>query len=133
MNGIAHTLAVTVPVARVPAALNPVPNVIVYDVVVFVNIRRVTIVPAGGTVLVYVVVTVGVTFTTLSDANPIAVDPLANVLYPPTITPVVVILRDAVTEPFVDILPFVGVTVKFTVVFIFVAEGDPFRTLDNTG
>jgi hypothetical protein len=127
VNGIAHTLAVTVPVTRVPAALNPEPNVIVYDVVPDVNTRRVTFVPASGTVVVYVVVAVGVTLTTVSPANPIAVDPLAKATYPPAIT-----VSDLMF-PFVEMAPVAGATVKFDDVVTFVAAGDPLLFADNRG
>jgi hypothetical protein len=127
VNGIAHTLPDVVPVARVPVALNPEPNVIVYDVVPDVKIRRVTIVPAGGTVVVYVAVPVGVTLTTLSDANAIAVVPFAFAAYPPAIT------ASDLTFPFVEIAPVDGVTVRFDDVLTVVAAGDPLLTPAITG
>jgi hypothetical protein len=56
-------LPVTVPVANVPVDLNPVPNVIVYEVVPLVRIIKLTWTPAGATVVVNVPVAVGVTLT----------------------------------------------------------------------
>jgi hypothetical protein len=127
VNGIVHTLPDEVPVARVPVALNPVPNVIVYDVVPDVKIRRVTFVPAGGTVVVYVAVAVGVTLTTLSDANAIAVVPFALAAYPPAIT------VSAFKVPFVERFPVEGDTVMFDEVLNVVAAGDPLLALAITG
>jgi hypothetical protein len=106
VNGIVHTLPDAVPVARVPVALNPVPNVIVYDVVPDVKIRRVTFAPAGGTVVVYVAVAVGDTLTTLSDSNAIAVVPFAFAAYPPAITPMDVIFStDSIAVDGLKVIP----------------------------
>lgn len=85
------------PVASVPVDLNPVPNVIVYDVVPDVRILSTQIAPAGGTVVVYVAVAFGVTRTTLSIPNAIAVVPAACAMYPP------------LTAPVADTLPFIVV------------------------
>lgn len=68
-------LAVTVPVASVPVVRNPVPKVIVYEVVPLVTIMIDAVAPAGATVVVNVAVAFGVTFTTLSLASAIAVVP----------------------------------------------------------
>jgi hypothetical protein len=78
---IVNVFAVTVPVARVPVVRNPVPNVIVYDVVPLVNMIIVAVEPAGATAVVYVAVAVGVTFTTEYVDSVIATAPFARAAY----------------------------------------------------
>jgi hypothetical protein len=64
MKLITNTLADIVPVAKVPVGLNPVPKVIVKEEVPLVRIRTVHLVPAGGTVVVKVLLAVTVNLTT---------------------------------------------------------------------